>query len=79
MAKTSNDWLINQLQLYYNGSLEFTYIEIIDLAKTFHSKEVKDAYNQGFRDGKVDWGIAPPNDVADYPKAQDYYNETFKK
>jgi len=79
MAQISIEWLINQLQLYYNGSMEFTYTEIIDLAKTFHSKEVKDAYNQGLRDGKKDWDIVLPKDVAEYSNAQNYYNQTFNK
>lgn len=51
-------------------------IEAIVMIK--YEQQIKDAYNQGFRDGKVDWGIAFPNDVAEFPKTQNYYNKTFK-
>ena len=80
MAKTSTDWLIDQLELYYNGSMEFTYREVIDLAKTFHKKEVKDAYNQGYREGLEDCGNVwmTDKDVKDCSNAENYYNETFK-
>ena len=78
MAKTWTDWLIVKIEIYRDGCLEFTYNEIIEQAKQLHEQQIKDAYNQGHRDGKEDWDIVLPKDVAEYSNAQNYYNETFK-
>ena len=50
----------------------------IDYAIKNEEQQIKDAYNQGFRDGKEDWEILLPKDIAEYSNAQNYYNETFK-
>ena len=53
-------------------------VELFDKAVKIHEQEIKDAYNQGFRDGKEEWDIVLPKDVSEYSNAQNYYNETFK-
>lgn len=70
------DYLSNELNVIATQT-QMQEIERIVLNK--HEKQIKDAYNQGHREGKEDWDIVLPKDISDYPNAQDYYNETFKK
>jgi len=50
-------------------------------AEKMHEKEVKDGYNQGYREGLEDVGSCwlTDKDVAECSNAQNYYNETFNK
>ena len=59
-----------------NKQLNFFSLAIIEAVK-LNEKQIKDAYNQGFRDGKEEWDIVLPKDVSEYSNAQNYYNETF--
>ena len=69
------DYLANELNTFATQT-QMHEIERIVLSK--HEQQIKDAYNQGHRDGKEDWDIVLPKDVAEYSNAQNYYNETFK-
>jgi hypothetical protein len=45
-----------------------------------HKQQIKDAYNQGYREGLEDSEIIECiKDVAECSNAEDYYNEIFKK
>ena len=70
------DYLANELNVIATQT-EMQEIEIIVLSK--HEQQIKDAYNQGHREGKEDWDIVLPKDVSEYSNAQNYYNETFNK
>ena len=48
-------------------------------AEELHEQQVKDAYNQGHREGKEDWDFVMHKDISEYSNAQNYYNQTFKK
>jgi hypothetical protein len=75
---TSIEWLINQL--YKVGLSKDIHPNniLFSKAKEIHKEEVKNAYNQGFRDGgNEDWCMELG--VEKYSNAEDYYNETFKK
>jgi len=56
-------------------------IEIFDKAIKEEEQQIKDGYNQGYREGFQDAEnyTFSKGDVADYTNAQDYCNETFKK
>ena len=56
-------------------------IEIFDEAIKKEEQQIKDGYNQGYREGFQDAEnyTFSKGDVADYSNAQIYYNETFKK
>jgi hypothetical protein len=46
-----------------------------------HKQQIKDAYNQGYREGLEDVGNVwlCDKDVAECSNSESYYNETFKK
>lgn len=50
-------------------------VELFDKAVKIHEQEIKDAYNQGFRDASHNEQL---KDISEYENAQNYYNETFK-
>ena len=52
--------------------------ELFVEAEQLFEQQIKDAYNQGFRDGKDEWDIVLSKDIAE-SNAQIYYNKTFKK
>lgn len=68
---------------YKKPTIETTQENLKDLIKInvakFLEQEIKDAYNQGYRDGKDDCDIVLSKDVSEYSNAQNYYNETFRK
>ena len=73
MAQTSVEWLIEQLQAPCRGIPT----HIIDKANKMQEQQIKDAYNQGYRDGKEEWDIWLSNEIAE-SNAENYYNKTFK-
>jgi hypothetical protein len=52
-----------------------------EIAKISHKNEIKDAYNQGYREGLEDVGSCwlTDRDVAECSNAEYYYNEKFNK
>jgi flagellar biosynthesis/type III secretory pathway protein FliH len=58
---------------------EMQEIEAIFIKK--QEQQIKDAYNQGYREGLEDVGSCwlTDKDVAECSNADDYYNETFNK
>lgn len=40
-------------------------------------QQIKNAFNQGYRDAEMDLGKIADDDVADYENAENYYNETY--
>jgi flagellar biosynthesis/type III secretory pathway protein FliH len=56
--------------------------DIIKETNDFFKQQIKDAYNQGYREGHEDgqFTIFPAfQDVAECSNAENYYNETFNK
>jgi len=53
--------------------------ELIAYFEEMHKQQIKDAYNQGFRDGLEDWNCEHLRDVSECSNAENYYNETFNK
>jgi hypothetical protein len=55
------------------------YKELKEQAKAMHKKEIKDAFNQGYRDGEHDYGNTTQilGDVSVWDDSENYYNETF--
>jgi hypothetical protein len=70
------DYLAKQLNII---ALQTEMQEIEAIVMSIMSKKIKDAYNQGLREGQEDWINALSKDVAEYSNAQIYYNETFNK
>jgi hypothetical protein len=71
------DYLSNELNCIATQT-EMQEIEAIVIRKQ-HEQQIKDAYNQGHREGKEDWDFVMHKDISQYSNAQNYYNETFKK
>ena len=69
-------YLRNELDVIATHT-EMQEIEALVISK--HEQQVKDAYNQGHRDGKEDWDFVMHKDISEYSNAQNYYNETFNK
>jgi flagellar biosynthesis/type III secretory pathway protein FliH len=56
--------------------------EIEAIVMSNHEQQIKDAYNQGYREGLEDgqfFTIPPPKDVAECSNAENYFNENFNK
>ena len=74
---------VEELQLYFaksNNLLGEKGWELILIIKEIEKQQIKDAYNQGFRDGQKIQNLAMHGrDISEFSKARDYYNETFKK
>jgi len=73
---------VKELQLYFAKSNNLLgekgwelILKIIELEK----QQIKDAYNQGYRDGQKNWDIILKNDIKEYLSAENYFNETFNK
>jgi flagellar biosynthesis/type III secretory pathway protein FliH len=70
------DYLAKQLNII---ALQTEMQEIEAIVMSNHEQQVKDAYNQGFRDGKEDFDILLFREGSKFANAQIYYDETFKK
>ena len=69
------NYLSNELNAIAT-QMEMQEIEAIIMSK--HEQQIKDAYNQGFRDGREEWDIWLSNEIAE-SNAEIYYNQTYKK
>ena len=69
------NYLSNELNVIATQT-EMQEIEAIVIRK--HEQQIKDAYNQGYRDGKEEWDILISKNIAE-SNAQIYYNITYKK
>ena len=69
------NYLSNELVVIATQT-EMQEIQAIIMSK--HKQQIKEAYNQGFRDGREEWDTWLSNDIA-ASNAEIYYNETFKK
>ena len=66
---------------------KYTLISLINdikVSKIIHKQQIKDAYNQGFRDGLQDYKTcgkvcAMDLDVEEHSNADDYYNDLYKE
>jgi len=61
----------------------FELFQDFKLAKKMHKQQIKNAYNQGYREGLEDANIREcipdVKDVAECSNAEFYYNQTFNK
>ena len=75
---TAVEIFIKQLQDRSLGVIKNAIVSIeriLDIEK----QQIKDAYNQGFRDGQKNWDIILKNDIKECSNSENYYNETFNK
>ena len=63
---TAVQWLLNQLELYYNGENELFYSDIIEQANAIFEQQIKDAYKFGIADEYV-------------IGAEHYYKQTYNQ
>jgi hypothetical protein len=71
------DYLAKQLNVI---ALQTEMQEIEAIVMMSHEQQIKDAYNQGFRDGLEDYYLKDEfNDVSEHSNAENYFNQTFKK
>ena len=61
---TAVQWLLNQLELYYNGENELFYSDIVKQANAIFEQQIKDAYKVGIKDEYV-------------IGAEQYYKQTY--
>ncbi len=72
---TAIDWLIEQTRtpdwhLLKRG-------EILEIAKEIEKQQIKDAFNQGYREGETDLFERAKEDIKEYSDATIYFNQTF--
>jgi hypothetical protein len=73
---------VEELHLYFAKSIILLGEkgwELILKIKELEKQQIKDAYNQGFRDGQKNWDIILKNDIKECSNSENYYNETFNK
>ena len=72
------NYLANELNVI---ALQTEMQEIEAIVLKNHEQQIKDAYNQGYREGLEDVGSCwlTDKDVAECSNADDYYNQTFNK
>jgi hypothetical protein len=73
---TAVELLIKQL-MNFNIGVENNGSISIEQLKEIEKQQIKDAYNQGYREGLQDCNCEPLGDVAKYSNADDYYKETY--
>ena len=77
---TAISWLYIKICTTPDNELDQNISVLFSKAKQMHKQEIKDAYNQGYRDGEID---APSShnevDISEYTDAESYYNKTFNK
>lgn len=71
-------WFISDGLDNYDESIKISEIWI-KINKLFEKEkeQIKDAYNQGYRDGEIQ-EYNSENDVSEFDDAENYYNNTFK-
>ena len=69
---------LEYFQILWEKGYDYNYC--IKEAKELFEQQIKDAYNQGYREGLDDCGNVwmTDKDVEDCSNAEDYYNETYK-
>jgi len=71
------DYLANELNVI---ALLTQMHEIEEIINDKQKQQIKDAYNQGYRDGLEDYYLKDEfNDVSEHSNAENYYNENFNK
>jgi hypothetical protein len=64
------------IEITQSRLLAFIKNELPELIK----QQIKDAYNQGYRDGLEDYYLKEEfKEVSEYSNAEDYFNQTFIK
>lgn len=76
------DWLLHEFAVVNinldNKTLAGNSINIIfETARKMHETQIKEAYNQGYRDAEIDCFHVSAHDISTYGNAKKYYNETF--
>ena len=85
------DWLLYELAIVNRNLDEKVFLpafdqqslasktlnRIFETAKKMHEKQIKEAYNQGYRDAEIDCFHVSAHDISTYGNAQKYYNEMF--
>jgi hypothetical protein len=77
-----NQELFNYLAKQLNViALQNEMQEIEAIINSKRKQQIKDAYNQGFRDGLINgkFPIMEEFDVSECSNAEDYFNENFKQ
>jgi hypothetical protein len=88
--QSSIEFLESKFQQYVNlicgkhNAEQYTIFELFqdfEVAKKMHIKEVKDGYNQGYREGLEDVGSCwlTDKDVAECSNADMYYEQYYKR
>jgi hypothetical protein len=75
--KTAVDWLFEQIPVEWT-STRYAY-DAYKQAKQMQKQQIKDAYNQAYREVEEDCCKEVGPDIANFANAEDYYNETFGK
>lgn len=81
--KSSVEYLIKEISeilgpISTTSMQDLLMVDSIKKARVMHRLEIKDAYNQGYRDAETDCFHVSDNDISNYGNSQEYYEETFK-
>jgi hypothetical protein len=82
-TKTAVDYLVKEFseilgKIATHAMQDLLMVDAINNAKELQEQQIKDAFNQGYRDGELD---AESNtfdgDVSEFSNAYDYYFQTY--
>lgn len=80
--KTPIEWLIDKFENEYGFNFGVFEKELIYEATKLETQHIKDAYNEGYRDGEHDCGSVSTSrdkDISQYANAEVYYKNAYKK
>lgn len=76
------EFIESKMHLYYTWiDKPYTTSDLLadlEVAEEMHKQQIKDAYNQGYRDAAL-ITLHRNERIEDLQEAEDYYNETFNK
>ena len=76
---TAVERLLNDITPFLSDKILNFFSKIFIKSMIEEKQQIKDAYNQGFRDALEMDNWKPPHDIAEYVSAENYYNENFNK
>ena len=77
IKQTPLDLFIDSLPERFKNAILNTCTEEIEKAKETEKQHIKDAYNQGYRDGESECEKKMDEDIADFNDADFYYEITY--
>lgn len=78
MNKTAVDWLFDEISKYIKLVDDFkSAVTTFAIARQKEKKQIKEAFNEGYRDAEIDNNAESDKDISLYSNADNYYTQTY--